>query len=71
MSKSIFSAPHFTDEAAAYAYVEARLWAKGRVCPHCGVVDQSGGTQRQVQPDRPVQVLRLPQAFYRQGWDHL
>jgi len=42
MSKSIFSAPHFTDEAAAYAYVEARLWAKGRVCPHCGVVDQSG-----------------------------
>jgi transposase-like protein len=42
MSKSIFSAPHFTDEGAAYAYVEARLWANGRVCPHCGVVDRSG-----------------------------
>ncbi len=42
MSKSLFSAPHFNDEAAAYAYVEARLWADGRVCPHCGVVDGSG-----------------------------
>src|SRR5208283_3807778 len=42
MSKSIFSAPHFNDEAAAYAYVEARIWADGRVCPHCGVIDRSG-----------------------------
>jgi transposase-like protein len=42
MSKSIFSAPQFNDEAAAYAYVEAHLWVNGRVCPHCGVVDQSG-----------------------------
>jgi transposase-like protein len=42
MSKSIFSAPQFNDEAAAYAYVEARLWANGRVCPKCCVVDQSG-----------------------------
>ena len=42
MSRSIFSAAHFNDEAAAYAFVEARLWANGRVCPHCGVVDKSG-----------------------------
>src|SRR5712671_2236623 len=42
MSKSIFSAPHFNDEAAAYAYVEARIWPNGRVCPHCGVVNESG-----------------------------
>jgi transposase-like protein len=42
MSKSIFFAPHFNDEAAAYAYVEARVWPNGRVCPHCGVVDKSG-----------------------------
>jgi transposase-like protein len=41
MSKSILSAPHFNDEAAAYAYVEARVWPDGRVCPHCGVVDRS------------------------------
>jgi transposase-like protein len=42
MSRSIFSAPHFNDEAAAFAYVEAKLWANGRPCPHCGVVDRSG-----------------------------
>jgi len=41
MSKSIFSAPQFTDEAAAYAFVEAHLWADGRPCPHCGVLDRS------------------------------
>jgi len=42
MSKSIYFAPHFNDEAAAYAFVEAHLWADGRPCPHCGVVDHSG-----------------------------
>jgi transposase-like protein len=42
MSRSIFSAPQFNDEAAAYAYVEARLWSDGRPCPHCGVLDRSG-----------------------------
>lgn len=41
MSRSIFSAPQFNDEAAAYAYVEARLWSDGRPCPHCGVLDRS------------------------------
>lgn len=42
---SILSAPQFHDEAAAYAYVEARVWPKGRVCPHCGVIDRSGPLQ--------------------------
>src|SRR6266852_817280 len=42
MSKSFLSAKPFTDEAAAYAYVEARVWPNGRVCPKCGVVDRSG-----------------------------
>lgn len=42
MARSIFSQPRFNDEATAYAYVEARLWANGRVCPHCGIVDKSG-----------------------------
>jgi transposase-like protein len=41
VSKSIFSAHHFNDEAAAYAYVEARIWADGRVCPHCGALERS------------------------------
>jgi transposase-like protein len=42
VTRSVFAAKHFNDEAAAYAFVEARLWANGRVCPHCGVVDKSG-----------------------------
>ena len=33
---SNLSAPHFHNEEAAYAYVEARLWPNGLVCPHCG-----------------------------------
>jgi transposase-like protein len=39
---SVLDAKHFTDEAAAYRWVEARVWPNGRVCPHCGIVDQSG-----------------------------
>jgi transposase-like protein len=42
VTKSVFSAPHFNDEAAAYAYVEARIWANGRNCPHCGIIGKSG-----------------------------
>lgn len=33
---SVLSAPHFHNEKAAYAYVEARIWPEGPVCPHCG-----------------------------------
>jgi transposase-like protein len=39
---SVLDAKHFSDEVAAYRWVEARVWPNGRVCPHCGVVDQSG-----------------------------
>lgn len=39
---SILSKKHFHDEAAAYKYIEARIWSNGRVCPHCGTVDCSG-----------------------------
>src|SRR5215470_4139666 len=38
---SILSAAHFHDEQAAYDYVEARIWANGRVCPHCGTIGES------------------------------
>lgn len=41
MSKSILSRPYFHDEKAAYAFVESQLWADGRPCPHCGVLDES------------------------------
>jgi transposase-like protein len=37
---SALSAPHFHNEAAAYAYVEARIWPSGPVCPHCGGVER-------------------------------
>lgn len=37
---SYLSQPHFHNEQAAYAFVEARVWPKGPVCPHCG------GTER-------------------------
>ncbi|MBK6895647.1 MAG: IS1595 family transposase [Alphaproteobacteria bacterium] len=39
---SVLNQAHFHDEKAAYAFVEARLWADGRICPHCGTVDRSG-----------------------------
>jgi transposase-like protein len=35
MSKSVLNAPHFHEEEAAYAYVEAKLWPHGPVCFHC------------------------------------
>ena len=41
MAKSLFSAPHFHNEDAAFAYVEARLWPDGPTCPHCGNCDQA------------------------------
>ena len=37
---SVLSAPHFHNEKAAYAYVEARVWPEGPVCPHCGGCDR-------------------------------
>jgi transposase-like protein len=38
---SVLSKAYFHDEAAAFAHVEALLWADGRACPHCGTVDHS------------------------------
>jgi transposase-like protein len=36
---SILSEPHFRDEAAAVARLEAIVWPTGPVCPHCGNAD--------------------------------
>jgi transposase-like protein len=38
---SDLSNPIFHDETAAREWLEARIWANGRFCPHCGAVDQS------------------------------
>ena len=42
MSKSVLNAKHFHDEAAAYKFVEARVWPNGPICPHCGGVERIG-----------------------------
>ncbi len=42
MAKSVLSAPHFQNEDAAFDYVEAHLWPKGPVCPHCGENERIG-----------------------------
>ncbi|MFZ2030084.1 MAG: IS1595 family transposase [Vitreimonas sp.] len=36
MAKSVLSQKHFHDEAAAFAYLEGKLWPQGPVCPKCG-----------------------------------
>ncbi|NOR61021.1 MAG: IS1595 family transposase [Rhodobacteraceae bacterium] len=38
---SVLSKSYMHDEAAAFAHVEAMLWADGPVCPFCGVVDSA------------------------------
>ncbi|WP_300298619.1 IS1595 family transposase [Ferrovibrio sp.] len=35
MSKSVLDSKVFHDEAAAYRFVEARIWPEGPICPHC------------------------------------
>lgn len=42
MSGSILSQAYFHNEEAAYAFVEARVWPHGPVCPKCGVISRSG-----------------------------
>jgi len=37
---SRLSDPHFHNEEKAFAYVEARVWPEGPVCPHCGGVER-------------------------------
>jgi transposase-like protein len=39
---SILSRAYFKSERAAFAHLEAVLWADGVVCPHCGSVDSAG-----------------------------
>jgi len=42
MSDSILSQAYFHNEEAAYAFIEARVWPHGPVCPKCGVIGRSG-----------------------------
>jgi transposase-like protein len=38
---AILQNPIFTDNDKAREWLEARVWAKGRPCPHCGTLDHS------------------------------
>ena len=38
---STLSEPHFHNEAAAYRFVEKRVWPQGAVCPHCGGMERN------------------------------
>ena len=40
--KSALSEAHFHNEVAAFAYVEARIWPQGPVCPHCKGTERIG-----------------------------
>jgi transposase-like protein len=42
MKTSVLDEKHFHDEEAAYAYLEARVWTNGPVCPHCGGFERIG-----------------------------
>jgi transposase-like protein len=45
MAKPVLNATHFQSEPAAFAYVEARLWPHGAVCPECENGDRVGKLQ--------------------------
>lgn len=51
MSESLLSMAHLQNEEAAYAFVEARIWPKGAICPHCGGIERNkkmGGTATRI-----------------------
>lgn len=41
MAESLLSLPHLQNEEAAYAFIEARIWSNGAVCPHCGGTEKN------------------------------
>jgi transposase-like protein len=38
MAQPILTAAHLQSEAAAFAFLEERVWPNGPVCPHCGAM---------------------------------
>src|SRR5258708_34573315 len=43
MANSKLSLAHLQNEAAAFAFVEAKLWPDGPTCPHCGATGEHVG----------------------------
>jgi len=42
MAKSVLSAEHFHDKAAALAFIDARTWPNGPACPRRGERNRIG-----------------------------
>jgi transposase-like protein len=53
MSRSVLNGKALQDEAAAYAWVETRVWPDGPVCPHCGNSDGKRITKLAGKSTRP------------------
>jgi transposase-like protein len=49
----LLKTPIFHDETKARDWLEARVWANGRVCPHCGNADQDKITKLEGKAHRP------------------
>ena len=59
---AILQNPIFQDEILAREWLEARVWANGRLCPHCGVMDQSTALKGKVhrEPDLKCGFAEVP-----------
>jgi transposase-like protein len=53
MTDHLLKNPIFQDETKARDWLEARVWANGRVCPHCGNADQDKITKLEGKAHRP------------------
>ncbi len=61
---SVFSRPHFHNEAKAFAFLESIVWANGVECPHCGTV---GGRVYDLAGVRSKASVKNPEGVVRHG----
>lgn len=57
-------AKQFSDEAAAWAFMEATRWPNGPICPHCGSVDHA----YYLEPKEGTRATRTGKTTYRRLW---
>ncbi len=57
-------AQHFSDEAAAWQFLEATRWPDGPICPHCGSVNQA----YYLEPQNGSRNTRTGNPTYRSLW---
>ncbi len=54
----------YSDEEAAYQYLEKLCWSNGVVCPHCGSVDKA----HYIEPKTDIRTTRTGTKTYRRIW---